>query len=45
MRARPWVDDYDGYVSAELHSRYNVVEETQFDGLTVFHFVRSETTR
>lgn len=40
VRARPWVDDYDGYVSRTLMSRYRVTEEATFDGVKLFLLVR-----
>jgi uncharacterized membrane protein len=43
LRARPWVDDPDGYLTGELRARYTVVEQAQFDGLRVIHFVRDES--
>jgi hypothetical protein len=40
VRARPWVDDYDGYITRALEARYLVAERAQFDGVNVIRFVR-----
>ena len=40
VRARPWVDDADGYVWDQISSRYRQVEVANFDGVTVIHFER-----
>jgi 4-amino-4-deoxy-L-arabinose transferase-like glycosyltransferase len=42
VRARPWVDDYDGYLWRSLRSRYRVVEQTQFVGVKVFLMVKED---
>jgi uncharacterized membrane protein len=40
VRARPWVDDYDGHVSRSLESRYQVAEQARFDGVEVLLMTR-----
>jgi hypothetical protein len=42
VRAREWVDDYDGYLWRSLRARYHVVEQTQFDGVKVFLMVKDD---
>jgi hypothetical protein len=38
IRARPWVDDGDGYVLERLSSRYRRSQVIQFDGVELIHF-------
>jgi len=40
LRARPWVDDPDGRVLAELGSRYQLGERLEFAGVTALHYTR-----
>ena len=40
VRARPWVDDADGRVLAEIDARYVRGETLEFPGVSAIHFVR-----
>jgi len=42
IRARPWVDDFDGRVMAEVQSRYRAAETLEFAGVTAIHFFRKD---
>lgn len=39
IRARPWVDDADGYVLERIGTRYRQTELVYFEGVELFHFV------
>ncbi|HEX6790978.1 MAG TPA: glycosyltransferase family 39 protein [Candidatus Krumholzibacteria bacterium] len=39
LRARPWVDDADGYVLSTLESKYRRDAVMEFPGVTALHFV------
>lgn len=38
VRARPWVDDADGYVLGQLANRYRQAQITIFEGVELIHF-------
>jgi hypothetical protein len=40
LRARPWVDDADGRVLAEIDARYVRGEALEFPGVSAIHFTR-----
>lgn len=40
LRARPWVDDADGRVMAEIDARYVRGETLEFPGVSAIHFTR-----
>jgi hypothetical protein len=40
LRARPWVDDPDGRVRAEIEGRYVRVESLEFPGVSAIHYSR-----
>jgi len=40
LRARPWVDDADGSVLAEIDARYARGEALEFPGVSAIHFTR-----
>jgi hypothetical protein len=42
LRARPWVDDFDGRVLGGLESHYRAEETLEFPGVSAIHFVRKD---
>jgi predicted membrane-bound mannosyltransferase len=44
FRARPWVDDPNGYVLNALESRYDIKVQKEFEGVRLIHFARKQDT-
>ena len=42
VRARPWVDDPEGYVWSEITRRYEELQSVEFNGVTLARFYRKK---
>ena len=38
VRARPWVDDADGYVMGQISDHYRTLQIVNFEGVELYHF-------